>query len=168
MNRLVLLALVLAGCPANKPPPPVKPDPGPDQAALAELGLLMKNDINPAFSKLSFLVQHGDGDEDSDPNALKAEIQTSAAKLRTSIARLRTWQHPPTTTKEGRDVFYAFAGSIETTLSKFDDAMTRDDRTAAASSLEQVAKTCENCHHFFRIDVPMPPADVDPDAAPKP
>jgi hypothetical protein len=151
--KLVVVTAVslLAGCPA---PEPKKPDPPPvDTKKMAELGLLMKNDINPAFSKLSFLVLHGDG-EDTDRAKLKAEIQTSAATLRKGIGRLREWKHPPTVSQQGRDVFFAFATSIDNSLTHFEDAITRDDAKAVISSLETITKTCENCHHFFRVDVP--------------
>lgn len=158
MKRAAIL-LLLAGCPAHKTTPPQKPDPV-DPAALAELGLLMKNDINPAFSKLSFLVLHGDGEDD--PAKLKTDIQTSAQTLRKGIDRLMTWQKPPTSSKEGRDVFYSFAASIDATLARFETALARDDAKTAADALDQMAKHCENCHHFFRVDAPMPPADVDP------
>lgn len=146
MRRLAVVC-VLVGCPKQGPPPkPVK------TAQMAELGRLMKDQINPAFSKLSFLVFHGD-DMGEDQAALKTELQSLAAGLRESIGRLRVWQHPPTESKEGKDVFLTYANSIDRMAVELELAIKADDDRAAAVSLEQIAKTCNNCHHFFRLEI---------------
>ena len=54
--RAALLLVALAGCPKKA----TIPTGGSDDADITELGLMMKNDINPAFSKLTVLVFHGD------------------------------------------------------------------------------------------------------------
>jgi hypothetical protein len=36
---------------------------------------------------------------------------------------------------------------------KLIDSIGRDDRRQALSQLEEIADTCNNCHHFFRLKV---------------
>jgi hypothetical protein len=162
-SQMVVAVLALAGCPK---PEAKEPEPAMDPAWHVELGALMKNEINPPFSKLTFLVFHGEGMDDKD--VIKAQIQGSSATLRKAIGRLRTWEHPPTTSAEGRDVFYSFASTVDMSLAKFEVAINAGDDKAAAASLDQVAKTCDSCHHFFRIDVPETGAALAPGAAPGP
>ena len=147
MKRLAVACALLVGCPKQGPPAkPVK------TAQMAELGRLMKDQINPAFSKLSFLVFHGD-DMGEDQAALKTELQSLVAGLRQSIGRLRVWQHPPTESKEGKDVFLTYANSIDRMAAQLELEIKTDNDQAAARSLEQIAKTCNNCHHFFRLEI---------------
>jgi hypothetical protein len=147
MRRLAFACVLLVGCPKAAPPPkPAK------TAQMAELGKLMKDQINPAFSKLSFLVFHGE-DMVEDPVALKTELRSLAAGLRKSIGRLLVWKHPPTESNEGRDVFFTYASSIDKMTGQLESAIAGDDVQSAARTLEQIAKTCNNCHHFFRLEI---------------
>src|SRR5690242_1627843 len=67
-TRLVLGCFLFAGC---AKPSPAAPG-GASIHKLEALGALMKNEINPAFSKLSFLLAHADA-MDEDPRAVRAE-----------------------------------------------------------------------------------------------
>jgi len=153
VKALLLVApLLLAACP--------KPKTGAGTHVDTELGLLMKNDINPAFSKLTFLVFHAEEMEE-DPNAVRTELTTAATVLRTSIARLREWKQPPTQTVQARDVFFTYAMAVEQSTTRLADAITRNDNGAAVAEMHQIAKTCNSCHHFFRLDIEdsvMPPS----------
>jgi hypothetical protein len=147
MKLLAIACGLLLGCPA--PPPPARPV---KTAKMAELGRLMKDQINPAFSKLSFLIFHGE-DMVEDPAALKTELQSLAAGLRKSLGRLIVWEHPPTESVQGKEVFFTYATSIDKMVVQLESAIAGDDPQSAARSLEQIAKTCNNCHHFFRLEI---------------
>ena len=149
MKYSPIIGLVLAmGC--SKPAAQ-----GPEQPkskSVAELAALMKNEINPQFSRLMFLLFHGDTVED-DKQTVRAEMQRSATALRTSIGRLRTWEKVPAESSEARDVFYTFAESVDLNTLKLVQAIDRGDDNVATRQLEQIADTCNNCHHFFRLDI---------------
>lgn len=149
MIRCLVLISGLASC---TKPVPAQPTAGPTLGKMAELGLLMKNDINPAFSRLSFLMFHG-GDMETDPAALKAELERHAGSLRQSIARLRSWGSVPAQTEEGRQVFFTFAESVDRSTEKLVAAIGAGEQTTAAAQVEQIADTCNNCHHFFRLKI---------------
>jgi hypothetical protein len=144
--RTASLFLAIAAC--TKPAPTSKP---PD-THMAELAALMKNHINPAFSKLTFLVFHGD-ELQEDPAATRAEMQRAAVLLRGSIGKLREWKQPPTQTTQGREVFYTYAASVEQSTVQLAGYLERGETDAAAKQMEQIATTCNNCHHFFRLKV---------------
>jgi hypothetical protein len=139
---------LLVACPKQNTPPSGNPP----MDALTALGLLMKNDINPAFSKLTFLVFHGDS-MDEEPDKLKTEMANAAAVLRTSIAQLRTWKEPPTQSVQGREVFYTYATSVDASTKRLADALDRNDNGEAARQMKQISDTCNSCHHFFRLKI---------------
>lgn len=112
----------------------------------------MKQEINPAFSKLTFLVFHGEEMEE-DPIKLKTEMTRHGKTLLTSLARLRSWPHPPTITDEGREVFFTYALNVDESAQRLLDAIGRTDNATAAKQLETIARACNNCHHFFRLDI---------------
>jgi len=142
--------LTIAAC--AKPAPQQPAAGGATIAAVAELGLLMKNEINPSFSRLTFLMFHGDSVE-SDDQSLVAELGRSASQLRGSIARLRAWRNVPAQSLEGRDVFFTYAESVDTMTEKLVVALSNGEQGAAETQLEAIADTCNNCHHFFRLKI---------------
>ena len=144
-----LLSLVpLLGCGGTSKPATTHDKIG----EMRELGALMKNDINPAFSKLTMLVFHGESMQE-DPKVVKTELTTAATVLKGAIAKLREYRNPPTATSQGRDVFFTYAGSVDRATQKLFAAIERSDSQAAATELEGIAQTCNNCHHFFRLDI---------------
>ncbi|MEO8700531.1 MAG: cytochrome c [Kofleriaceae bacterium] len=149
LKPTVALTLALAACTKAPIPPTERPA---SDASMAALAALMKNQINPAFSKLTFLVFHQD-ELQEDPNAVRVELERTAMLLRSSIGELRTWQEPPTESREGRDVFYTYAASVETQAQQLFDAVQRRDNTMAATQMQDMADTCNNCHHFFRLKI---------------
>lgn len=164
MTRSTLLLLLVAAC--SRGPAAKGPDDGPTIASVAELGALMKNEINPAFSRLTFLLLHGESVEDN-AEALGAELGRSASRLRGAIAKLRAWTHVPAKTEQGREVFFTFAESVDQMTEKLVVRVSRGEREAAQGQLEQIADTCNNCHHFFRLKiedsvVPSRSAHLDP------
>ncbi len=149
--RATLAASVLIGaqaCAGPAAPPPT----GPAIASMAELAMLMKDDINPPFSRLSFLLFHGD-EVEADPDALRAELEDNAALLGQALARLRAMPTVPTRTDEGRAVFFTYADSVERATAQLGRAVAAGERTQAAAQLERIADTCNSCHHFFRLQI---------------
>ncbi len=143
MMRYLLVCLLL-GCP--KPAPePQKPK------TQTELGRLMKQQVNAPFSKLTFLVFHGEDQEDA--AAVKTALQSHVAVLRNAISKLLVWQHPPTESAEGKEVFFTYVSSIDKTAQQLEREIASDDMPAAARSLDKIAQVCNSCHHFFRLDI---------------
>jgi hypothetical protein len=151
MKAAIYTAILAVGCatPAARPPTTQN---GATIRKLEALGLLMKNHINPAFSKLVFLLAHADS-MDEDPRDVRTELIAAASMLRTAIGRLRMWHDPPTESDEGRAVFLTYAVSIDGMTTKLIDSIGRDARSIALGQLETIADTCNNCHHFFRLDI---------------
>jgi len=146
-SAAVLLGLAACGTPAAK-----QPTTKPLIATMAELGVLMKNEINPAFSRLTFLMFHG-GDVETDEAVLKAELERHASSLRRGMARLRAWGRVPAQTEEGRQVFFTYADSVDKSTERLVDSIRKGEQFSAATQLAQIADTCNNCHHFFRLDI---------------
>jgi cytochrome c556 len=139
--------MVLAACTKAPVPATQQPD-----AGMAALAALMKNQINPAFSKLTFLVFHGE-EMQEDVNAVRTEMQRAATTLRGSISQLRDWQELSNQSDEGRQVFNTYATSVDRQAQKLFDAIAGKDNDTAASQMQEIADTCNNCHHFFRLRI---------------
>jgi hypothetical protein len=145
---MIALALALTACPK---PAPQTAAPG-DTPGVTALAILMKNRINPAFSKLTFLVFHGD-ELQEDPNAVRMELQRTANLLKGSVGELKEWREPPTDSTEGREVFYTYTANVDQQARQLFDAIERHDAAAAQTQMQDLADTCNNCHHFFRLKV---------------
>jgi cytochrome c553 len=148
MKRLVMVCLVsCVGACSQEPAPEAPPT-----NQVTPLNRLMKGEVNPTFSRLIVLVFHSDN-LDMNPEVLKVERQRAALILKRAVARLREWSDPPTQSPEGREVFYTYANSVDRAAQRLVAAVERDDNAAAAGELEQIATTCNNCHHFFRLRI---------------
>ncbi len=153
MSHRILLAALLVVCVGACPKQPVPDSAKTPDAGMAALAALMKNQINPAFSKLTFLVFHGD-ELQEDPNAVRAEMARAAGTLRTSIGELRDWRElSMMQSMEGREVFNTYAGSVDRQAQKLVDAIAARDNDTAAAQMQDIADTCNNCHHFFRLRI---------------
>lgn len=148
MRATLVASLLLGACARPAAPAPA----GPAIESMAELALLMKDDINPPFSRLSFLVFHGD-EVEADADALRAELETNAALLGQALARLRALPSVPTRTEEGRAVFFTYADSVERATAQLGRAVAAGEQAQAAAQLERIADTCNSCHHFFRLQI---------------
>lgn len=117
----------------------------------AELNALMNERINPAFSKLSFLVFHADTMDD--PEAARRELVVAADNLSAGTSVLSGWRNPPVSSAQGREVFHTYSANVDRYAKALVTAVRADDDTGSARALEQIATTCNNCHHFFRLDI---------------
>ncbi len=147
LDRLILIGiLALVGACSEAQLPPADP---PSNKVTA-LGLLMKTQVNPTFTRLIVLVFHSE-DLEADAETIQTELQQAGAVLQGVVARLRVWDEPPTKSQEGREVFYTYANSVGAASARLAAAIERNDNPAAARELQQIANTCNNCHHFFRL-----------------
>lgn len=160
MRRLCVLLLALGACGA--PAPSATSDATRTSRKQEPLGRLMKEQVNPSFSRLTFLVFHGE--DMDDPDAVQAELVRAANVLQGAMAKLHAWPTPPTITDEGRDVFYAYAASVDRASQRLVQSIAARDSDALPAHLESIARTCNDCHHFFRLDIKD--SVVGPSAAP--
>ena len=143
MKRVVCLLLVACSKSAdvNEPAPPRSP----------ELNALMNNEVNPSFTRLSFLVFHAE--DTPDAQAARGELATMANRLATAARQLSAWPDPPVRTKEGRDVFQTYSASVYADAQRLVEAAGANDRAGSVRILERIAQTCNDCHHFFRLKI---------------
>ena len=88
-----------------------------------------------------------------DQAAVTGELKRHVAVLRNAISRLVVWEQPPTESNEGKEVFFTYASSIDRIGKELQQAVDKGDMPAAARSLDQIAKACNSCHHFFRLRI---------------
>lgn len=113
-----------------------------------ELGVFMKTELNPPFSKLSFLLFHGDDGGDVDPAALPA----AASELALASEKLGQWKDAPGDSEQGKLVFYEYAEALKSDADSLAGAITSKDKAGAIKVFESLRKKCDSCHHFFRFD----------------
>jgi hypothetical protein len=120
------------------------------QSRSSELGVFMKTHINPPFSKISFLLFHGEADETAgiNPDVLPA----SANELAQAAERLSKWPQPPSGSTQSTLVFHEYASALRNDAVRLIEALKSPQRDAAARVFESLRKKCDSCHHFFRYD----------------
>lgn len=145
-SMLVVMALAaLSSCSSNAPQPRAVPD----LAKTSELGVFMKTQVNPAFSKISFLLFH-DGEDDADVGA--SQLPASAAALADAAERLTAWRELPGESPESKLVFHEYAESLKKDTRSLIEALDGGQRDRAVTVFESLRKKCDSCHHFFRYD----------------
>ncbi len=149
MRRLALFVLLAVVGACSKAATPAS---SPPNGKLKALHKLMKFEINPTFSKLTFLVFHGH-ELDEEPDAVQAEMRRSASVLQAAVQRLREWKQPPTESQQGREVFYTYANSVDRATVRLVAAIERSDLPSAEGDLQAIASACNSCHHFFRLKI---------------
>ncbi len=113
------------------------------------LGVFMKNQLNPPFSKLSFLLFHvGEEGGEIDPAALPA----AASELALAAEKLGEWKQPPGESDQGKLVFYEYAESLKADAASLVGALSGNNKAGAIKVFESLRKKCDSCHHFFRFD----------------
>ncbi len=145
MFRHVVLAVVVTACSGGSKPSGTTP------ATPTALGLLMKEEVNPSFSRLSVLVFHA---EDIDPSVLERERKAWSRRLAAATEKLPAWPTPPSETArsdEAKEVFHTYADVVDAGAKKLVTAIDRRDERAAQEQMKLIAKTCNQCHHFFRL-----------------
>jgi len=151
----VLAWLSLAGCggapkPAEAEQPGEQPvaKPGAQRQAKSPiLNAIMKNEVNKPFSRITFFVFHSDGDYDW------AEIGRNTTEFQAGIAKAKAFPDPPVESQEGREVFATFVENLESDAGKLASAISAHDARQTQAVIARLSKTCNNCHHFFRLDI---------------
>lgn len=115
-----------------------------------ELNEIMKNEVNQPFSALMFLVFHAaeanpDGEMDFD------KIAAPATTLHKGITKVRSMLNPPVETAESREVFLTYVDSMVRDSAALSSAVAIKDRDQMETVLRKITKTCNDCHHFFRL-----------------
>jgi len=114
------------------------------------LGIFMKSRVNPAFSKLSFLLFHEDDHErDGDPSALSA----SANELARAADGLVGWPDLPGESEQSKLVFHEYADSMKADTGKLVESLRSNQMDSARRLFESLHRKCDACHHFFRYDL---------------
>ena len=93
-----------------------------------------------------------------------ARIGAPVATLRAGIGKVRAMVNPPVQTAEAREVFLTYVDSLVRDSELLSQALARKDRPRMESVLQKITRTCNDCHHFFRLKVvaegPPPPSIV--------
>lgn len=109
----------------------------------------MKSQLNPPFSKVSFLLFHdGEGDAAVEASQLPATAQALAA----AAERLVAWNDLPGESPEGRLVFFEYAEALKKDSRSLMAALAGRQRGDAIKVFESLRKKCDSCHHFFRYE----------------
>lgn len=117
------------------------------RSELTELSLFMKTQINPSFSKLSFLLFHQGDPSELDPSMLPAAAQELAA----ATTKLSEWPTPYGDSEQAQQVFFEYAASLRNNAANLAQAVAADDHEGAQKNFEELRGNCDSCHHFFRF-----------------
>jgi len=120
---------------------------GERQAKSPILNAIMKNEVNKPFSRITFFVFHSDGEFDW------VEIGRSTTEFQAGIAKAKAFPDPPVESQEGREVFATFVENLESDSNKLAEAIGARDSRQMQVVISRLSKTCNNCHHFFRLDI---------------
>jgi cytochrome c556 len=112
-----------------------------------ELNRVMKEEVNQPYSALVFLVFHGEGELDYGATAAPSET------LRGGISKVRYIAELPTETSEARAVFFTYLDNLALDAERFRGAVLQRDKPGMGSALSRIGKTCNSCHHFFRLEI---------------
>lgn len=142
-----------------------RPAPARDPSKTTELGIFMKTRINPAFSKISFLLFH---DEDSEGDVDPAALPASANDLSRAAEQLGKWPELPGESEQSKLVFHEYADSLKADAVKLVEALRGKQMDNARKVFESLHRKCDACHHFFRYDQGSVMDARSPTGAPRP
>jgi cytochrome c556 len=145
MRSIVIACAIATGCggePAQSTTPAAA-----KSLHSPELDQIMKDEVNQPYSALLFGVFHSEDGIDY------AAIAAPSAVLRAGIAKVRDIADPPVATNEARSVFFTYLESLARDAERFHSAEVHRDQPSMEAALERLGKTCNNCHHFFRLKI---------------
>jgi hypothetical protein len=147
LKRMLVVAVVVAPAACSSPAERPRAAAAPPQGS--ELGIFMKSQVNPPFSKISFLLFHqGDDDSEVDPG----ELPANAGQLAAAAERLGKWPDLPGESPQSKLVFHEYAEALRNDARSLTDAVRGDQREAMVKAFESLRRKCDSCHHFFRYD----------------
>jgi len=138
--RIAALALVAFACGGGKPPAQPARYHWDSESTLSNF---MKKSVNPPFSKLSFLLFHGE-------ESAREELVGAAGDLAAGAADLHAWAQPPGDSPQARQVFYEYAAAMKLDANQLVEAVRGGSTQAAQQRFEKLREKCDSCHHFFR------------------
>lgn len=107
----------------------------------------MKTQINPPFSKLSFLLFHQGEPSELDPSMLPVAAEELAAATTT----LSEWSTPYGDSAQAQQVFFEYAASLRNNAANLVRAVAADELESAQKIFVELRGNCDSCHHFFRF-----------------
>jgi cytochrome c556 len=144
MLVVTTLSMAVGGCSSAAS----KPAAAPADKKQSELDKLMRERMNKVFSTLIFQVFHAEGDLDF------ASADQHAAELQEVVVTVRNLPMPPmVTSDEAKQVFFTYNDELKHQAEKFVEAVGHRDRANMEALLTNIGQTCNQCHHFFRLDI---------------
>ena len=137
-----LAAPVGAGCGGVTPAPPPAAREGP-----SPLREHMKTSVNAQFSLLTFNLFHAPPGAD-----VQAPLEDASRLFDEATQRVAGWPDPPGESPEAQKVFYNLAGQLSRGAVRLRQAVRLRDHDEAVAAFFSIQRTCEGCHHFFRLD----------------
>lgn len=146
LRAIDIACVIVTGC-SSVPAQPNTPTTTAKSLHSPELNRIMKHEVNQPYSALVFGVFHSENEIDD------ATIATPLEALRSGIAKVREIVDPPVETNEARSVFFTYLDTLAHDTEKFRNAVTRHDQPSMEAALLKLGKTCNSCHHFFRLEI---------------
>jgi cytochrome c556 len=141
--RSIAVLVGLWSCAGN----PGSPAPVRDPAHPTALGSFMKDQVNPAFTRLSFLLFHDD-DRELDLSA----FTESANELARAAGGLAAWSALPGESEQSKLVFHEYADWVKADTGRLVESLRDNQIDNARRLFESLHQKCDACHHFFRYD----------------
>src|SRR5688500_16409657 len=138
-NLTIITSVALASCATPASITTLRPSGGPESAT-PQLARFMRERVNVPFA---FAMM------ESETNR-PIRMHKAAGLMREAARHLVHWSTPPSASPQGREVFYAYAQSLERHIGRLEFASAARETDAIANSLERIRQTCNDCHHFFR------------------
>lgn len=108
----------------------------------------MRTRMNASYSSLVFLVFHSDGTLDY------PKIGQEAIGLRDTVKHVRGLKTPPMVKSDsGLEVYMTYNDTLQRNADLFVEAVDGQDPPRMQVVLGKIGQTCNDCHHFFRVDV---------------
>jgi hypothetical protein len=149
-NALLMLCAALAACGGKTPEGGnvrESKTPAKEYRRSPVLNKIMKNAVNKPFSKLTFFVFHSEGNFDF------SEIDKTTREFHEGISQARAVTDLPVDSAQGREVFTTFLENLDHDCLRLSRAIASHDGNTMQSMLARLSRTCNNCHHFFRLDI---------------
>lgn len=109
--------------------------------AQAKLSRFMRESVNVPFSFLMLetaVAKPG------------RRVHKGARLLHAAARDLVDWSNPPAESDQGREVFFTYAQHLEQHAARLEDAAEQHASDLTADTVEEIRRTCNGCHHFFR------------------
>lgn len=114
-----------------------------------QLARFMREDVNIPFS-FALLELGG--------KARPRRVHHAAVVLHDAAQDLVQWSDPPVDSPTARTVFYTYAQSLADHVGRLELAARNHDGGETARNLQNIRRTCNDCHRFFR-----PASRISPD-----